>query len=103
MSLIFDTFPSFEDAERFARAVKAQYPELEAVVFADAALAQSHDPTPYEQVAPIVHVERPSSDDDDAIAKARELGMSGNVLTAAETERAMEFAVEWFGGRFAGT
>jgi len=59
MSLIFDSFPSLERAVAFAGRVMERYRyRLGAQVFMDARMAHDHDPFPWVQVPPVVHVDR---------------------------------------------
>jgi hypothetical protein len=74
MSLIFDSFPTRQQAEAFASAENGQ-------VFDTEEAAQEADPFPYPLTPPIVHTPRAGLDE----------------------ERATELAVQEFGGRFVGT
>lgn len=77
--LIFDSFPSFEHAQRFAQHVCS--PVTQARVYKDVENARKAEPFPFELTAPVVLVER-----SDEIAEARRIE-----------------AVKNFGGQFVGT
>lgn len=87
MSMIFDSFPDRDAAERFAAGVKRIH-NREAVVFDTVAESDAHDVFPFDLTPPIVHVERlyPIWDEKNM-----------------EAEQAIEQLVQEFGGEFAGT
>lgn len=101
--LIFDSFPSVEQAEAFRVAVRDTWPELQSWLYDSNAAAQERELFPGELEPPIVHVERPWSGDDDAIEYARSQGFANDAQTAAEIESEIEELVDDFGGEFAGT
>lgn len=103
MSLIFDSFPSLQHAREFADHVTEIEPQLRTWVFETAADANAHDPFPYGLAPPIVHVERPSLDDDSSIERVRELGGVTDVPTGAEREKILEQLVTTYGGEYRGT
>ena len=78
--LIFDGFPTPEQAHQFAEDVTHRF-RLEATVYDNADDAFAADPFPFELTAPVVHVERTEDD--------REFDVQA-------------FVAE-FGGHFAGT
>jgi hypothetical protein len=117
MSLIFDTFPAVEHARAFQAEVKKRF-GLDGQVFEDAAAAQQHDPFPWEQVPPIVHIDRVhcAPQDTSAItarfsltaehlaAVRRESAMSeDNIRVLVAAERRITDLVKEYGGVFAGT
>jgi hypothetical protein len=70
MSLIFDHFKTLKRAEEFAQVVRGRY-GLDAQVFDSDEEAQEHDPFPWRQEPPVVHVDR--SDDLDVELEIEEL------------------------------
>ncbi len=78
--LIFDGFPSSNDAEAFVKAVSERF-KLEATVFDGQDESDEVDPFPFVLSPPIVLVERPWN----------------------ETEDVLSVFVRQFGGNFAGT
>jgi hypothetical protein len=56
MSLIFDSFPSRDLAERFVAVIKDEF-GLAGLVFDDEESAFMHDMFPYRLEAPIVHID----------------------------------------------
>jgi hypothetical protein len=86
MSLIFDSFPSTEKADAFVSVVKERY-GLDGAVYSSQEASQDQpqliwDPFPWGLDPPIVLIERHES---------------------VQKERAIETAVEPFGGTFVGT
>lgn len=57
MSLIYDRFPAFENAAKFARVVARDF-ALDVSVFTDADEARQVDPFPFELEPPVVLVSR---------------------------------------------
>jgi hypothetical protein len=128
MSLIFDSFPSQEKAEAFAAAVTQRF-GLQWQIFDNPVEAHNHDPFIYEQIPPIVHVDRVGDDDAkrilaaegltraDCIARSRsqhhELseaeysarygGDDDSGLLVVSAEHLVEKLATEFGGVFAGT
>lgn len=103
MTLIFDSFPNHATATAFAVAVRTLEPELEVTICETVDESDDVNLFPYLLTPPIVHVERPYSDDDDAILRVRELGGSDEPATGAEREAALESAVLAFSGEYRGT
>jgi hypothetical protein len=78
--LIFDSFPSKEQAQAFADACQSRYGR-KAQVFDSVNASDEVDPFPFELRPPIVHVERDT----------------------LEVEEGIQSLVNQFGGDFAGT
>ena len=87
MSLLFDRFPDYSAARRFADDVAARW-KRDVAVYTSQEESDSHDPFPFELHPPIVHVSR-----------ANEWDKPGEQLI----ERDIEEAVTTYGGSFAGT
>lgn len=79
--LIFDSFDSMADAERFAAAIESEF-KRETHVYGDIDAANDADPFPFQLNGPVVHVER---------------------TLDYELEDVIRPRVRDFGGRFAGT
>ena len=90
MSLIFDAFPTLDNARDFVTAVQQQF-GLEGQVFATTAEANAHDPFLFELTPPIVHIDR-----------GRDQGGVW-VDATADIEAQIEVRANNFAGRFAGT
>ena len=86
MSLIFTRFPDMDQARAFAAAVKDQH-GLDGQVFDDAVAAHNHDPFPWVQHPPVVHIDRELDGVDSTVA----------------TEDAVIAMVPKFGGVYVGT
>jgi hypothetical protein len=83
--LIFDRFPSREQAESFAAATKSRF-NRDATIHESQDESDAIDPFPGELEPPIVLVERNEATDDDQIEELQ-----------------IQDSVEEFGGVFAGT
>lgn len=103
MSLVFDSFPDREHAERFAAAVNRVEPELATKVLATVAASDALVIFPFKLTPPIVHVERPYSGHDSDIETAREGGFADDTSTGREREEALELAVIPYLGEYRGT
>lgn len=78
--MIFDNFPSAEQAHEFAKTVVVKF-GLDSTVYNSVEQAQEADPFPYVLIAPVVHVER----------------------STEKVEQRVEALVGLFGGEYAGT
>jgi hypothetical protein len=61
MSMIFDNFPNIERARAFQHEVKERF-DLDGAVFIDPVAAHEHDPFPWRQIPPVVHIDRADHD-----------------------------------------
>lgn len=102
-TMIFDGFDTAEDAARFAAAVREVEPDLQTWTFDSETASDAFSVFPFLLHAPIVHVERPYSGDDNAILYAREQGFADNTPTGAEREEAICDLTPGFACTYRGT